>query len=58
MSSIKECPLCGTQRWSSDNRIVLEHQEFKTFTLFGYTIFDLNDALTYALSHGWRKEER
>jgi hypothetical protein len=58
MSGTKTCPLCDTQRWKSDGKIVIEQQDLADFRLFGYTIMQLKKALDFARSHGWSDRDR
>lgn len=54
MSGVKTCPLCGIQLWKSDNKAVLEIEKMDKFQYCGYSIRQIDSALTYAMSHGWK----
>jgi hypothetical protein len=54
MSRTKTCPLCDTQRWKSDDKIVVEQQDLADFRLCGYTIQELLKAIEFAKSAGWK----
>ncbi len=55
MSGVKTCPLCDTQRWKSDGRIVIEQQDLTDFRLCGYTIREILNAINFAKSKGWNE---
>ena len=55
MSNVKTCPLCGAQKWKSDDKFVLDQHDLAEFRLYGLTISDLQTAIEFAKSRGWKK---
>jgi len=55
MSGVKTCPLCGSQRWQSDNKLVVEQEDMEEFRLWGLKFADIKKALDFAKTHGWQE---
>jgi hypothetical protein len=54
MSGIRVCPLCETQRYKSDGKIVIDQHELSEFRLCGYTLNQILDAIKFAKERGWK----
>lgn len=54
MNSVKTCPLCGSQRWKSDGKFVLEQADLAAFTLDGLSLAEIRNAIRFAENNGWK----
>lgn len=54
MNGTKTCPLCGTQRWNLDGKIVAEMDDIYSVRINGFVIKEIVNAIRFAESRGWK----
>lgn len=60
LRQMKTCPLCNKPQpeyWPNGD-IKMDDYELASFRLMGYSLLDIQTAISYAISRGWKSETR